>query len=218
MPAAAGGVWTATWWWRQHTKIWDLPVSIRSFGTVTLRDANVNKTPGLVSWLRHQKCRENPDINFKTWNSETAVYSVTFWFHENLATADTLDLKDKSKRGVGGKHGARNNPRGLTRTDLSGPKQLGLDLSLHEAKWTKQFNLCLRGRNFRQICLIIYNLIGVPFVHFAIANLNIRLDVGAQGHPDCNMPSKAKDHDSYSPNVPILAQIEHRAKITQPDL
>ncbi len=38
-------------------------------------------------------CRENPDINFKTWNSETAVYSATFWFHENLATANTLDLK-----------------------------------------------------------------------------------------------------------------------------
>ena len=35
------------------------------------------------------RCRENPDINFKTWNSETAVYSATFWFHENLATADT---------------------------------------------------------------------------------------------------------------------------------
>ncbi len=44
-------------------------------------------------------CRENPDINFKTWNSETAVYSATFWFHENLAIADTYTSRTNQKEG-----------------------------------------------------------------------------------------------------------------------
>jgi hypothetical protein len=64
-------------------------------------------------------CREIPDINFKTWNSETAVYSVTFWFHEHLATAWTLQTKKGKGRERGKTHDELNSPRGLTRSDLS---------------------------------------------------------------------------------------------------
>jgi hypothetical protein len=63
---------------------------------------------------------------------------------------------------------------------------------------------------------ISYNI--KPCVHFEINDLKIRRDGAAQGHLDCNFSSKARDHDSNSPSVPILVEIEQRSKLTKPDL
>jgi hypothetical protein len=63
---------------------------------------------------------------------------------------------------------------------------------------------------------VFYNI--KPCVHFEITDLNIRRDGGAQGHPDCNLSSKARDHDSNSPCGPILVEIKQRAKLTKLDL